>query len=64
LRVIPPLITTNLTYHWQKKKLQNVFSEQEQDHYITMREIGQIRKDIERECINISKRSICFFFLI
>ena len=51
--MILPLITTDLTHHWQKKKLQNVFSEQEQDHYITIGEIGQIRKNIERECIKL-----------
>jgi hypothetical protein len=33
--------------------MQDVFSEQEQNHYITMREIGQIRKDIERESIQL-----------
>ncbi len=31
----------------------DVFSEQEQDHYMTMGEIGWIRKDIERESIRL-----------
>jgi hypothetical protein len=31
----------------------SVFSEQEQDHYTTMGEIGRIRKDIERESIRL-----------
>jgi hypothetical protein len=33
--------------------MQDVFSEQEWDHYITMGEIGRIRKDIEREPIQL-----------
>jgi hypothetical protein len=33
--------------------MRDVFSEQEQDHYITMGEIGRIRKDIEREKIRL-----------
>ena len=31
--------------------MRDVFSEQERDHYMTMGEIGQIRKDIKRESI-------------
>lgn len=33
--------------------MRDVFSEQERDHYITMGEIGRIRKDIERERIRL-----------
>ena len=33
--------------------MRDVFSEQERDHYITMGEIGRIRKDIERESIGL-----------
>jgi hypothetical protein len=51
--VILPLITTDLTYDRQKKEMRDVFSEQERDHYITMGEIGRIRKDIERESIRL-----------
>ena len=51
--MIPLLITTDLTYHRQKKEMRDVFSEQERDHYITMGEIGRIRKDIERESIRL-----------
>ena len=48
-----PLITTYLTYNRQKKEMRDIFSEQERDHYITMGEIGRIRKDIERERIRL-----------
>jgi hypothetical protein len=51
--VISPLITTDLTDHWQKREMRSVFSEQERDHYMTMGEIGRIRKDIERESIRL-----------
>jgi hypothetical protein len=51
--VIPPLIRTDLTYHYQKKEMRDIFSEQERDHYITMGEIGRIRKEIERENIRL-----------
>ncbi len=51
--MIPPLITTDLTYYWQKREMCDVFSEQERDHYMTMGEIGRIRKDIERESIRL-----------
>src|SRR6266403_229879 len=33
--------------------MRDVFSEQERDHYITMGEIGRIRKEIEREHIRL-----------
>jgi len=33
--------------------MHDVFSEQERDHYMTMGEIGRIRKDIERESIRL-----------
>jgi len=33
--------------------MRNVFSEQERDHYITMGEIGRIRKEIERERVRL-----------
>jgi hypothetical protein len=33
--------------------MRDVFSEQERDHYITMGEIGRIRKEIERESIRL-----------
>jgi hypothetical protein len=33
--------------------MHSVFSEQERDHYMTMGEIGRIRKDIERESIRL-----------
>ena len=48
-----PLIMTYLTYNRQKKEMRDIFSKQERDHYIAMGEIGQIRKDIERECIRL-----------
>jgi hypothetical protein len=51
--VISPLITTDLTYHQQKKQMLDIFSEQEQDHYITMGEMDRIRKEIERERIRL-----------
>jgi hypothetical protein len=33
--------------------MRGIFSEQERDHYMTMGEIGRIRKDIEREPIRL-----------
>jgi hypothetical protein len=54
--VILPLITTDLTCDRQKNEMYDVFSEQEQDHYITMGEIGQIRKDIK--CY-----ALCYIFV-
>ena len=33
--------------------MHDVFCEQERDHYITMGEIGQIRKEIEWESIRL-----------
>ena len=33
--------------------MRDVFSEQERDHYITMAEIGRIRKEIERERVRL-----------
>ena len=51
--MIPPPITTDLTDLHQKREMRDIFSEQEQDHYMTMGEIGRIRKDIERESIQL-----------
>ena len=51
--MIPHQITTDLTYYRQKKEMRDVFCEQERDHYITMGEIGRIRKEIERESIRL-----------
>ena len=51
--MIPPPITTDLTDLRQKREMPDIFSEQERDHYMTMGEIGRIRKDIERESIRL-----------
>ena len=45
--------TADLTHHWQKTEMTVIFSEQERNHYITMSEIGSIRKKIEREFIGL-----------
>ena len=43
----PLVITTDLTYNWQKEEIRDLFSEQERDHYVTMAEISRIRKSVE-----------------
>ena len=44
---------TDLTYHYQKKKIRSWFSPHERDHYITMGEICRIRKEVQRADIRL-----------
>jgi hypothetical protein len=51
--VIPSLIVTDLTCHYQKKKIRSWFSPHERDHYITNGEICRIRKEVQRADIRL-----------
>ena len=45
------VVTSNLS--GQKRHIRSLYSEHERDHYITLREIGRIRKIVERENIQL-----------